>query len=68
MTWVSPLDHRAVIFKLIYSRPGPPRKKVHTCKLSTVDQNKLKCDMTEVKDVISEESNLNGSSDNLTRI
>ena len=53
-------DHCAVIFKLIDSRPGPPRKTVHTHKPRTVDRNRLKCDLNEVKDVISEESIVDG--------
>ena len=40
-------DHRAVIFKLIDSRPGPLRKTIHTYKLRTEDQNRLKCDLNE---------------------
>ena len=59
-------DHRAVIFKyLIDSRPGPPRKTVHTHKLRTVDRNRLKCDLTEVMDVISEENTVDGLFDKL---
>ena len=54
-----------MIFKLIDSRPGPPRKTVHTHKLWTVDQNRLKCDQTELKDVISEESTVDRLFDKL---